>query len=90
MDTSVLSQNVLTGACYCETAGTICTATVNISESAEKETIKWADIWAAAVAVDASKSLSPLIYLLPKGDATSHKLYLGLEWNADFDAASLH
>ncbi|KAM0805193.1 hypothetical protein BDR22DRAFT_884739 [Usnea florida] len=33
--------------------GSICTATVNISEPAEKETIKWVDIWAAAVAVDA-------------------------------------
>ena len=54
-------------ACYSATAGSICTATVNISESAEKETMKWADIWAAAVAVDASKSRSLLIYLLPKG-----------------------
>ena len=40
---------------------------MNISESAETETMRWMDIWAAAVAADASGSRSPLTYLLPKG-----------------------
>lgn len=35
--------------------GSGCGVTVNIKSSALKETIRWFDIWAAAVAADASK-----------------------------------
>ena len=50
-----LEQDSLTVCLTPKTGGSICTASVNISENVQHESMKWVDIWAAAVAVDASE-----------------------------------
>ena len=49
------SQDLLTMS-HSKPVGSICTATVNVSDVAQKETMSWVDIWAGAVAADASES----------------------------------